>query len=132
MTFTPETASAIERNTRGKLNSFARASAAAALMSKIPATGKLAFAYAGKCASRTMPPAPMSTIGFGSEGRGQVCWSCRRSLLTVQELCLPETCLDCCAIESERGGVFKLNGVTKRLRVCQRSEEHTSELQSPY
>ena len=38
--------------------------------SKMPATGKPRRRYTGRCASRTILPAPITTIGFGADGRG--------------------------------------------------------------
>ena len=48
----------------------ARSRLAAGLTSKMPATGKPSRAYTGRCASRTMLPAPMTTIGRGAAGSG--------------------------------------------------------------
>src|SRR5437764_1175472 len=40
-------------------------------MSRMPATGYPRRRYTGRCAVRTMAPAPTMTIGRGCEGRGQ-------------------------------------------------------------
>ena len=38
----------------------------------MPTTSKPAFLYAGRCASLTIPPAPIITIGRGFSGIGKV------------------------------------------------------------
>ena len=64
------TASAVERKLWPTLKSRASAAAFSGAGSAMAITGKPALAYAGRWAARTMPPAPMTTMGRGDRGRG--------------------------------------------------------------